>query len=416
MFDRWYADTFRKKLSRPYVHLVFGARQTGKSTLIGSLLANNRQVVRIDLTQAQERSRFLVDPDELIRLCRSLPQRKAPAYIFVDEAQTVPGIFDAVQHLYDSDKQRWRFVLCGSSARKLRQSGTNLLPGRSFLHHLYPLTLAERPPDPARPTHSISPLPFPWPKGADLHNLFPAADLETRLLYGELPGVVTAPQKDRANILRAYALVHLEEEMRRETLVKDWAAFVRFLRMAALESGQVLNYASVSNETGISQPTVKGYYQLLEDMFIGVRVPAWSKSPRKNVLSTPKFMLFDLGVRHAAAGLEVSRATVRSNPGPLFEQWTGLELWRRLRYLGQGELYYLRTRDGAEIDFIVERQGRFIPFEVKWTERPTLSDARHLVAFMKEHPKQAKHGYVICRCPRPLALADNVTALPWHCL
>lgn len=415
MYDRWYTTTLRKKLARPYVHLIFGARQTGKSTLIEGLLRGS-DVVRIDFTRSEERSRFLVDPDELIRLCQGLPRRRKPTYIFVDEAQAVPAIFDAVQHLYDSDKRRWRFVLCGSSARKLRSTGANLLPGRSFLHHLYPLTLAERPAAPASTVHSVSPLQLPWPRGTPQDNLFPPADLETRLIYGELPGVVTAPKTDRASILRAYAFVHLEEEMRREALVKDWAAFVRFLRLAALESGQVLNYAAISNETGISQPTVKGYYQLLEDMFIGVRVLAWTKSPRKNLLSSPKFLLFDLGVRHAAAGLEVSRATIRSNPGPLFEQWVGLELWRRLQYLGQGELTYLRTRDGAEVDFIVEHKGQATPFEVKWTERPTLTDARHLIAFLKEHPRQAKRGYVVCRCPRPLALADNITALPWFCL
>jgi predicted AAA+ superfamily ATPase len=415
MFDRWYTAALQKKFARPYVHLIFGARQTGKSTLVEHLL-RDADVIRIDFTRAEERSRFLVDPDELIRLCRGLPRRRKPTYIFVDEAQAVPAIFDSVQHLYDSDKRRWRFVLCGSSARKLRLTGANLLPGRSFLHHLYPLTVTERPSAPASTVRWESPLPLPWPRGIARDNLFPPADLETRLLYGELPGVVTAAKADRASILRAYAFVHLEEEMRREALVKDWAAFVRFLRLAALESGQIVNYAGISNETGISQPTVKGYYQLLEDMFIGMRVPAWSKSVRKNLLSTPKFLLFDLGVRHAAAGLEVSPATIRSNPGPLFEQWVGMELWRRLQYLGQGELSYLRTRDGAEVDFIAEHKGHVIPFEVKWTERPTLSDARHLITFLKEHSGQAKRGYVICRCPRPLALADNITALPWTCL
>jgi predicted AAA+ superfamily ATPase len=415
MFDRWYAQTLATRLARPYVHLVFGARQTGKSTLITHLLKHS-DVVQIDFTKAQERSRFLVDPDELIRLCKGLPKRRKPTTIFIDEAQAVPAIFDAVQHLYDSDKRRWRFILCGSSARKLRLSGANLLPGRSFVHHLYPLTLAERPAAESAEPVAGSPLPLPWPRGSQHRNLFPAANLETRLTYGDLPGVVTAPRIDRSDILRAYAFVHLEEEMRREALVKDWGAFVRFLRFAALESGQVLNFTGISNETGISQPTVKAYYQLLEDMFIGVRVPAWSRSPRKNLLSTPKFLLFDLGVRHAAAGLEVSPATVRSNPGPLLEQWVGLELWRRLQYLGQGELSYLRTRDGAEIDFIVEHRKRVTPYEVKWTERPNLADARHLVGFLREHPKVAQHGYLICRCPRPLALSDSITALPWYCL
>jgi uncharacterized protein len=414
MYTRWYATTLAKQLSRPYVHLVFGARQAGKSTLIRSLLPPD--AIHIDFSRPEERSRYLVNPGELIQLCKALPVRRKPVQVFIDEAQAVPAIFDAVQHLYDSDKQRWRFILCGSSARKLRRAGTNLLPGRSFLHRLQPLTLTERCADTTAPAGFKSPLPLSWQRGKPPLNPFRVADLDTRLIYGDLPGVVTAPVRDRAAILRAYALVHLEEEMRREALIKDWAAFVRFLRLAALESGQILNYAKVSNETGISQPTVKAHYQLLEDMFIGVRIPAWSMSPRKNLLSTPKFLLFDLGVRHAAAGLEVARATLHANPGPVFEQWVGLELWRRLQYLGQGDLHYLRTRDGAEIDFIVRHQQRIIPFEVKWTEKPTLPDARHLLAFMAEHPREAKHGYVVCRCPRPLALADNITALPWYCL
>ena len=168
--------------------------------------------------------------------------------------------------------------------------------------------------------------------------------------------------------------------------------FVRFLQLAARESGQILNYAAISHETGISQPTVKNYYQLLEDMFVGFRVPAYSRSPRKNLLSTPKFFLFDLGVRHTAAGLKPSADLVHANPGPLFEQWVGIELWKRLQYLGEGTLFYQRTRDGAEVDFIVEHGGRLTPIEVKWTERPSLSDARHLLTFLGEHPRNARRG------------------------
>ena len=198
--------------------------------------------------------------------------------------------------------------------------------------------------------------------------------------------------------------------------MKDWGAFVRFLQLAAVESGQILNYSNISQESGVSQPTVKGYYQLLEDMFVGVRVPAYSKSPRKNLLSTPKFLFFDLGVRHAAAGLTPSPELVRANPGPIFEQWVGLELWKRLQYLGQGKLYHQRSRDGAEVDFIIEHGGKLAPIEVKWTESPTVRDARHLLVFLQEKPKESKQGYVICRCPRPLRLHDKITALPWFCL
>ncbi|MBI3273246.1 MAG: ATP-binding protein [Planctomycetes bacterium] len=428
LFGRWIEPVWRKKLATPYVHLVFGARQTGKSTLLRQVLPE--PAVWIDLARPAERSEFLRDPDRLVGLCRALPTSEGPTVVVVDEAQNVPALFDAVQHLYDSDKQRWRFVLCGSSARKLRRTGANLLPGRSFLHHLYPLVLAERP-VPAGETSTLRvdpPLPLSAPAGsapasargrprpppASPH--FPPSPLVERLLFGDLPGVATAGPEDRPDLLRAYAMVHLEEELRREALIKDWGAFARFLQLAAAESGHILNYSALSQEAGVSVPTIKNYYQLLEDMFLGFRVTAFSGSPRKNLLSTERFLFFDLGVRNATARLPLSPDAVSANPGPLFEQWVGIELWKRLGYLESGRLNYFRTKAGAEVDFIVERDGRYIPIEVKWTDHPTHADARHLLAFLEDHPKAAAHGYVICRTSVPLEIADRVTALPWSCL
>jgi len=414
MYDRWIANELRNKLARPYVQLLFGARQTGKSTLLGQLIPE--ECLRFNLADPQQRTRHLANPGEFAQVCRSLPRDPAGQWVFVDEAQAVPSIFDAVQVLYDADKTRWRFVLCGSSARKLRLTGANLLPGRCLVHHLYPLTLAEHPAQAPRTPHAMSPLPFPWSGVISAKHPFPGWDLLTRLAYGGLPGIVTADPLDRPGLLKAYAFVYLEEEIRREALVKDWGAFVRFLQLAAAESGRMINYANISQETGISQPTVKNYYQLLEDMFVGIRVPAYAKSPRKNLLSTPKFLFFDLGVRHAAAGLNPSPDLVQANPGPVFEQWVGIELWQRLQYLGAGKLYHQRSRDGAEVDFIIEQAGSLTPIEVKWTENPTLNDARHLLAFLQEKKPEATHGYIICRCPRPLQLHEHITALPWFCL
>ncbi len=211
-------------------------------------------------------------------------------------------------------------------------------------------------------------------------------------------------------------MIYLEEELRREALVKNWPAFARFLQLAAAEAGQMINYAAISRETGVSLPTVKSYYQRLEDMFIGFRVTAFSGSPRKSLLSTERFYFFDLGVRNAAAELPLNAATVRANPGPLFEQWVGIELWKRLQYLASGRLHYVRTKAGAEVDFIIARAGQLIPIEVKWTDQPRLADARHLLTFLDEQPRRAKHGYLVCRCSSPLALSDRVTALPWSSL
>ncbi len=410
MFARWFESAFAAACKRPFVHILFGARQTGKSTLLRATLPED--TVYYDLAEPGLRARLLADPGTFTAECKAMPRRRGPTYVVVDEAQNVPALFDAVQHLYDHDRRRWRFVLCGSSSRKLRTSGTNLLPGRCVLHRLHALTLAERPADASQPPQTLYPLRW----RAAPAKPFPAADLETRLLFGELPGITVAAERDKSALLRSYATAHLEEEIRREALVKDWAAFLRFLHLAALESGQITNHAAISRDAGVSQPTVKSHYQLLEDMFVGFPVPAWSKSPRKNVLSTPRFYMFDLGVRHAAAGLPLTKSTVRANPGPLFEQWVAIELHKRLQYRGKGSLHFLRTKDGAEVDFIVEEAGKATPIEVKWTERPTALDCRHLRAFLDEHRTTAKHGYVVCRAPRPLQIDDRITAIPWWAL
>ncbi|MGH9316090.1 MAG: ATP-binding protein, partial [Thermoanaerobaculia bacterium] len=390
-FGRWIERAWRTRFRAPYVHLVLGARQTGKSTLLRRLLPE--AAVWLDFSSPGQRAEYLRDPDRLVQRCRALPRTKRPAVVVVDEAQSVPGSFDAVQHLYDSDKTRWRFVLCGSSARKLRVTGANLLPGRSMLYRIFPLVVPERPfPEPSPAKDTGSPLPLP-PSRVD-EPWFPPADLLSRLTFGELPGIAVAAPRDRAELLRAYCLVYLEEELRREALIKDWAAFSRFLRLAASESGQMLNYAKIAKDAGVSLPTVKNYYQLLEDMFIAFRVPGFSGSPRKSLLSTERCYFFDLGVRHAAAELPIEAAAIRANPGPMFEQWVGIELWKRLNYLGAGTLRYLRTKAGAEVDFIVARGNRLVPIEVKWTENPSPQDARHLLTFLAEHPKPAPHAYV----------------------
>ncbi len=415
MFGRFVQTVWKEKFAAPYVHIVFGARQTGKSTLLKRLLP--QAAIWLDFSHPAVRSDYLRHPEQLIERCRALEQGESPHVVVVDEAQNVPAIFDAVQHLYDSEPKRWRFVLCGSSARKLRVTGANLLPGRAFVHHLYPLVVAERAfaerGNQGWPVSS--PLPLAMAPGLE-EAPFPAARLMERLIFGELPGIAVAPPDQRSDLLRAYCSVYLEEELRREALVKDWTAFARFLQLAALESGQMLNYAKIAKHAGVAIPTVKSYYQLLEDMFMGFRVTAFSGSPRKSLLSTERFYFFDVGVRNAAAELPLQSATVLANPGPVLEQWVGTELWKRLKYLGSGKLHYLRTKAGAEVDFIIERDGRLIPIEVKWTDNPSRSDIRHLLTFLREHPERAERGFLICRCNAPLQLHDNVTALPWFCM
>lgn len=406
MKNRCIKSELKERFPRHYIDIVFGARQTGKTTLLRDLLD---PVLSYNLADPRERNRLLMDPGIFMQECEALPDNQKHQVIFIDEVQLVPHLFDAVQALYDNDKERWKFILCGSSARKLRKAGTNLLPGRSILHRLYPLTLLERPSpnifnQELRVLHDL----------AETENTFPAAGLNERLIYGDLPGIVLESNlKEKSLLLQSYSVIHLEEEIRKEALVKDWGAFINFLRLAAMESGKVINYTNLSREVGVSLPTVKNYYQLLEDIFIVFYIPAFSGSPRKNILSTPRVCFFDIGVRHAAAGLTLSEDLLTIDSGNIFEQWVGIELYKRMAYSHYGKLNYLRTKDGAEIDYIIKTENSLIPIEVKWTDKPSYKDARHLISFLKEQ-KNANKGYIICRCPRPAKIADNVLALPWY--
>jgi uncharacterized protein len=406
-YSRWYSHQFSKLLAKPYVHILFGALQTGKTFLARHLIPN--AALWYNLADPVERNRHLNDPGLFIRECRGLPYNGSPLFIVVEEAQTAPSIFNAIQVLYDNDKNRWRFVVCGSSARKLCLTGVNLLPGRTILHHIYPLMLNERPAVAGEAASSIIALRHNDDAGAPL---FPISDLHERLAYGDLPGIVLAPEEDRARLLQSFVSIQLEAEIRREAAIRNWSAFINFLRISATHAGEMINFSSLSREIGVSIMSIKSYYQLLEDVFIGFSVPGFSKSDRKALLSTPRFYFIDLGLRHAAAGLLPGRTIVGVNPGAWFEQWVGIELWKRLNYQGTGRLLYLRSKSGMEIDFIVETNSDLIPVEVKWTEIPTLSDARHLVTFLNEHP-EASQGFVVCRCPRPQLLAEKITAIPW---
>jgi uncharacterized protein len=407
MRDRFIESHLKDWIKRPFVDILFGARQTGKTTILKKILNPD---ISYNLADPRERSRLLADPGIFLRECEGLSRKGRMQQVFVDEVQTVPALFDAVQTLYDQDKHRWKFVLCGSSARKLRSLGTNLLPGRSVLHRLFPLVLREHP-SYDKQTEEVIELP-----DSEITDPFPGSHLEARLSFGEFPGIVMlSDDEERRIILQSYCEIHLQEEIRREALVKDWGSFVNFLKLAALESGKIINYASISRDVGVSIPTVKSYYQLLEDMFIGFRVQAFSGSPRKNVLSTPVFLFIDVGLRHAAAGIPPGHAAVAADPGHVFEQWVGAELYKRLAYLHQGNLCYFRTKSGAEVDYIIEINGKTIPVEVKWTERPSMIDARHLIRFIQEQA-QSEQGFIVCRCKRPMQITDTIRAIPWHAI
>ena len=402
---RWLEPSLGAAGSRRKVRLLLGARQTGKSTLLRHRDVSGEKAFIIDLQDSARRHELERRPRALSDLLLGGPKRRQ--VVLVDEIQKVPALLEEIQWLFDNHPGRFQFLLTGSSARRLRTASANLLPGRSHVFHLYPILQAER------GSESLvlkMPGRLPTPR-------FPARSLEDCLLRGALPGPSLESSASAERSLQAYAELYLEEEIRREGLVRDVGAFGRFLELAALESGQTMNLVKLSNESGIPVTTLRLYYQVLVDTFVGYWLEPFAGRARKRLLTTPKFFFFDLGVRNAAARLPLNESLLRLQGGPLLEQWVGLELMHRVRLLGAGyRVGFWRTVGGAEIDFILETPREIIPVEVKWTERPTPADAGPIERFIKDSPAPGKtrKGFVVCRVNEPRQLTDRVQAIPWH--
>ncbi|NGX55350.1 MAG: hypothetical protein KR126chlam2_00984 [Chlamydiae bacterium] len=379
--SRQIGKRFKTALNRRKSILLLGPRQTGKTTLVKSLNAD----LYINLARPATRQIYEKDPGRLTREVEAMTS-KLPLVI-IDEVQKVMPLLDAVQDLIDS--QVAQFILTGSSARKLRREGdANLLPGRVVILRMDPLLISEM--------TTLSP------------------SIEELLLYGSLPQIISEESaENREEDLFSYVTTYLEEEIRSEALVRNIGAFSNFLKLAALESGSISNFHKLSQDVGVSNPTIREYYQILVDCLVAERVEALSQSrTRKKLIKSPKFLIYDLGVRRIAAG--EGRDIPDKYMGDLFEQWVGLELLRLMRTVPQkSSLLFWRDQAGAEVDWIVEKENQYTPVEVKWTENPSSRDARHVHAFIKEYSNSSQ-GYVICRIPRAQKLTDTITALPWR--
>jgi len=404
-YPRLLESALQAEASQGKVRLLFGARQTGKSTLLQRVSDAGARI--FNLQDRRTRLELEREPHVFTQILEA--DSRSPAVVCVDEIQKVPALLDEVQYLFDTHPGRFRFLLTGSSARKLKTSSANLLPGRAHLFLLCPLILRERL---GNKESRILPV-----QAAALEAGFPRASLEDLLLFGGLPGVTLEKEATRVKTLESYVDLYLEEEIRRESLVRNVGAFQQFLELAATESGRVVNLTSISRESGVPVATLRTYYQVLEDTFVGYRIPAFGAAGRKRVLTTPRFLFYDNGVRNAAARYRFTTDLLKTQMGLLFENWVGQELMHRCLYAGRAyRLSFWRTAHGAEVDYVLETPEEAIPIEVKATASPTLADASHLKLFLETYPKRARRGVIICRCREERRLAHNIHAVPWESL
>lgn len=373
------------KLPTHQSFFLFGARGTGKSTLLRSASAGLR-ALHYDLLDAAVDDRLRRDPGALEADVVAALRQGPLESVVIDEVQKAPRLLDVVHRLIEG--RGIRFMLSGSSARKLRRGGANLLAGRAVVRHLHPLTAAEL--------------------GEDF-------DLDLALASGTLPGIVTeADPEVRADRLRAYAWTYLKEEVAAEQIVRSLDPFRAFLGVAAQMNGKPINTSAIARDVGLrDHKSVASWFEVLEDTLIGFRLPAWHGSLRKAQRASPKFFLFDPGVKRALdRTLDVPLHPQTSAYGEAFEHLVIADFWRTNEALSRDwALAYLQSKDGAEVDLVLDRPRRRIFVEIKSSERVDPVRLGRFARLVEADPTAT--GYYLSRDPHPQE-RGGIRCLPWR--
>lgn len=373
------------KPSQTHSFFLFGARGTGKTSLIkDSFLGPD--TLYIDLLSDTEFEALNLEPDALEGKLLAKPNLRR---IVIDEVQKVPALLDVVHRLIENNKHI-QFVLTGSSARKLKRGGANLLAGRAWIYHLYPLSAAE------------------------LKDHFSLLHI---LEWGGLPGHLELHAEDeKKEFFRAYTSTYLKEEILQEQLIRDLKPFQRFLPIAAQNSGAIINFSKIGRDVGVAPQTAESYFQILEDTLLGFRLPAFHRSIRKQERMNPKFYLFDTGVLRTllkTIGTPLPPGTYAF--GRAFEHFLIREIITLSSYdRRDDDFYYYATHGGREIDLVIDRGPQGLIFiEIKSTDRVTNDDLRHLHALSQESTLQDANFYCFS-LDKHASRREKVLCLHWE--
>lgn len=349
---------------------LFGPRGTGKTTWVKQQFPN---AIRFDLLESKTYTELLAKPD---RLELSIPQN-FHEYVIIDEVQRVPELLNEVHRLIES--RQLKFILTGSSARKLRRGGHNLLAGRAFTYQMYPFTATE------------------------MKNDF---NLQKAVTTGMLP---LAQQGNSEEYLKSYIKTYLDQEILQEGLTRNLAAFSRFLEIASFSQGQVLNISNVAREAQIERTTVIGYFTILQDLLIGYLIPPFTKRAKRRLVSHPKFYYFDVGLYRAIRPMgpydtpqEIGGISMETL---VCQQLVAVNDLLKLNY----KIYFYRTATGGEVDFVMYGTKKVIAIEVKTSNTYKSEMISGLKRFAIDYP-EAKL-YLLYGGERKLYIG-NITVLP----
>lgn len=352
---------------------LLGPRGTGKTWLTQRLFP---KAFRVDLLDPETLRSLSARPERLRELIGARPEA---AQVVIDEVQKLPELLEVV-HLLIEDKLGVQFIFTGSSARKLRRGGVNLLGGRAAQKTLYPFMAAE---------------------------LGPKFNLKDALLLGMLP--IVRGGKSPEEILRAYSGLYLREEVQMEGLVRNIGNFSRFLEAISFSQGAVLNLANVARECHVNRKTVEGYLEILEDLLLAFRVPVFTRRAQRELAVHPKFFFFDVGVFRANrptgpldAPSEIDSAALESLVAQHLRAWCDYSG-------GNHKLHYWQTRSKVEVDFVVYGEGGLYALEVKNSARVRPEDLRGLKNFGEDFPESRR--WLLYRGKERL-LRDGILCVP----
>ena len=366
----------RQLLGAQRSFFLFGPRGTGKTTWLAKQFP---EAVVLDLLMPDTRRQLLARPERLEEIASAAADDTT---CVIDEVQRVPELLDVVHRLVER-RPSLRFVLTGSSARKLKRTGgTDLLAGRAVQRFCHPFLASEM--------------------GKDF-------SLERALRQGMLPLVAGLPEGDASDVLKTYLDLYVQEEVSAEGIARNLDAFARFLEAAAFAHGGVLSASAVARDGGVKRSTVDGYFAVLEDMLLTARLPVFAKCAKRSLAAHEKFYFFDCGVFRA-----LRPKGPLDNPNELDGVCLETLVFQHLRAWndysgGKAGLHHWRTRGGLEVDFVVYGEGVFAALEVKNSVMPHPEDFRGLREFGKDYPEART---VLLYRGRERFVRDGILAMP----
>lgn len=358
----YYTRYLKMDLPKQQSAFLWGARKTGKSTFLRETFPN---APYYDLLQSDLHFRLMTSPHTFREEILALDKKTTGSIIIVDEVQKIPALLDEIHWLIENSP--FQFILCGSSARKLKRQGANLLGGRAWKYHFFPLV-------------------FPEITDFDLLKIFN---------QGTLPSHYHSPSIKKA--LTAYIEDYLAMEIQAEGLVRNLPAFARFIESLRFCHGEMIKYSNIASECGVDGKTVKEYFNILVDTLLGYFIYPYHKRVSREIISdTPKFYLFDVGVAN-----RIKRQTIvdlkGKEAGRSLEHYVLLEIMA-YKYLHDKDfdISYWRTKSGLEVDFVLGEGA--VTIEVKIMDHIEKADLKGLQAFMQEH--HSTQNYLVSLVPR----------------